>query len=220
MEKFARWSGVAHDVLSKSHNIKLGQVHQVLAACFGHQSYASFLEYDLAALNGGAKFVFFDGAAGLARAQGLGFTFTQERFQEMLFALKPSGITGGTWLAEPEEMLHAARLVFEDAGHPKIQEIKSAIGVGDGHHAVDAFTPLDVELIPDVLPFEVIGNVLAFNDKQSLSVPVLAKVQFRKVGRRMYAAGDLLSVEQTGQPHDYEPDDPEDGGDFFWMSED
>ncbi|MEE9476919.1 MAG: hypothetical protein V3V71_09710, partial [Roseateles sp.] len=73
MDQFSRWSGIAHALLVKqAPKIKLGQVHQLLAACLGHRTYASLRATDLDTLNGKPHYVLFDDAAGLARAEDLG----------------------------------------------------------------------------------------------------------------------------------------------------
>lgn len=217
MEKFARWSGVLYTALPKIHRIKLGQVHQLLAACFGHASYASFREADLQVLDRGAHYVCFDEAAGLQRAHCLGIPITEPQWREAWMTLKPSGVSGGTWLIEARDMGGAARVTFEDANHPQIQAIEQAIGMGDGHWATSARCLGDIDALPELLRFEVLGNVQAFGNDVSLSVPVAAEVAFKRIGRRMYDTGELLEVVQRGEPHEYEP---EFEADVFGMSED
>lgn len=216
MEKFARWSGVVHAALPKIHRVKLGQVHQLLAACLGHASYASFRESDLLVLNRGAHYVCFEEGAGLRRAHRLGIQLTQEQWREAWMALKPSGVSGHTWLIEPRGMDLAARLTFEGSGHPHIQAIKRAIGMGDGHWANSTRCLDETNALPEVLRFEVLGDVQASGNGVSISVPVTAECVFKRIGRRMYAAGELLSVVQHGAPREY---DPEFDGEFYGMSE-
>ena len=206
MTNFARWSGATQDVLRKFHPIKLGQAQQVLAAGLGHPSYSSFRDLDLAVLNAGARYAFFDGAAAFVRARSLGLVYTEAQFQELLSALSRADISGEMSVVMPEAMVWAARKAFDESRDLRFDEIRKSVGAGDRHVAYDSFCPLEVEDLPDVLPYEVIGDVLALSGMQTMSIPVLAKIEFRKIGRRLYAAGDLLSLEQTGQPFPYQPD--------------
>ncbi|MEO3711477.1 hypothetical protein [Roseateles flavus] len=217
MEKFARWSGVVYAALPKVHRVKLGQVHQLLAACFGHASYASFRDADLRVLNQGACYVCFDEGAGVRRANSLGIPITQAQWREAWMALKPSGVSGHTWLIEAREMELAARLTFENADHPQIQAIKRSIGMGDGHWASSARCLDEIDALPELLRFEVLGDVQAFGNNVLLSVPVTAECVFKRIGRGMYAAGELVNVVQRGAPREYEP---EFEGELYGMSED
>ncbi|MDG0857345.1 hypothetical protein [Roseateles puraquae] len=217
MDKFARWSGVVYTALPKVHRVKLGQVHQLLAACFGHASYASFRDSDLQVLNQGARYVCFDEAAGLRRARCLGILITEAQWREAWMSLKPSGVSGGTWIIEAQAMELAARVTFEDASHPEIQTIKQSIGMGDGHWANSARCLDDIDAMPELLRFEVLGDVQAYGNDVSLSVPVAAELAFKRIGRRMYAAGELLDVVRRGAPREYEPDFE---AEIYGMSED
>ena len=217
MEKFARLSGVAYAALRKSHPIKLGQVHQLLAAGFGHASLASFRLGDLQRLNRGVEFVCFDDAAVLARARGFGFDVTDAQWRDVGFALRPSGVLGGTWLTDLDGMAAAARFAFEASGHPSIEAIYRQIGSPDGLTAWSSRPLSDVATPPEILEFEVLGAVKAFGEPVCLSVPVACQVAFERIGRRMYAKGELRSVERCGEPTEYEP---EFEGEVYGMSED
>jgi hypothetical protein len=46
--------------------------------------------------------------------------------------------------------------------------------------------------------------VRAFTEHEALAVPVAAHVRFKRMGMRLYARGELLSVAQEGPPHPYE----------------
>ena len=217
MEKFARLSSVAHAALCKSHPIKLGQVHQLLAAGFGHASLASFRLGDLQRLNRGIEFVCFDDAAALARARGFGFDVTDAQWRDVGFALRPSGVLGGTWLTDLNGMAAAARFTFEASGHPSIEAIYRSIGSPDGLNAWSSRPLSDVAKLPEVLEFEVLGAVKAFGEPVCLSVPVACRIEFHRVGRRMYQQGVVQTIERCGEPAEYEP---EFEGEFYGMSED
>jgi hypothetical protein len=83
MDQFSRWSGIVHSLISKhTPKIKLGQVHQLLAACLGHRTYASLRATDLEILNQKPHYVLFDDGAGLARAMDFGLFVSVEQHGE------------------------------------------------------------------------------------------------------------------------------------------
>ena len=220
MDQFSRWSGIAHSLLSKhTPKIKLGQVHQLLAACLGHQTYASLRVADLETLNRKPHYVLFDEGAGLARATDLGLSLTEARWREATMAFRPSGITP-FWLTTMSGMDSAARLTFEDSFDSRIHAIKREIGFPDGHQATSTHRHCKEDEIPDFLRFDVHGEVRAYNEESSLVVPIVAVVQFAKVGRRMYGDGALVSLERLGPPRARDLDEDEYDGDVYWLSED
>lgn len=207
MEKFARWSGIAHTVLRKSHPmVRLGQAQEILAASFGHRTYASLRSHDLDVLNQGVRYVLFDDDAALNRASSLRVQMSLDEWRAVRHALQPSGVSGGTWLTDEVSMHSAACLTFEDSSHERIDAIVRSIGTSDGHWAKTSRCHAATGTLPDELKFGVEGDVRAFNDSASLAVPVLAEVVFHRVGNRFYAAGELLAVDQSGPPQEYEPD--------------
>lgn len=207
MDQFSRWSGIAHSLLSKQvPKIKLCQVHQLLAACLGHRTYASLRGIDLEILNQKPCYVLFDVEAGFARAKDLGLSLTIEQWQEVTMSLRPSGVTP-FWLTTICGMHRAAELTFADADDSRIYDIKLAFGFPDGHSATSSRCSTAEDDMPDVLRFYVEGEVQAFNDETTLVIPVIAVVEFQKVGRRIYGAGNLASVEQHGAPRKRELDE-------------
>ena len=90
--------------------------------------------------------------------------------------------------------------------------------MADGQHAFSTDRQVAESEIPEELRFTVQGEIRAFNENESLAVPVEAQVLFRRLGVRLYEQGELLSVRQTGTPYAYEPE--EDVGEFYYMSED
>lgn len=220
MDQFSRWSGVAHALLVKHvPKIKLGQVHQLLAACVGHRTYASLRAADLATLNQTRPlYVLFDEDAGLARATDLGLPVSQALWREATMALRPSGISP-FWLTTISGMHRAAELTFEDTFDSRLHDMKRLAGFPDGQRATACRCHSAENDVPDSLRFDVEGEVYAFNQGESLAVPVIAIVEYPKVGRRMYGNGALASVEQHGEPRTRAPDEDDDGGEFYWMSE-
>lgn len=221
MDQFSRWSGIAHSLLSQhTPKIKLGQVHQLLAACLGHRTYASLRISDLDTLNRKPHYVLLDESAGFARAADLGFSLTEAQWREVMMTLNPSGVTP-FWLTTMPGMDMAARLTFEHSSDPRITAIENEIGFPDGSRATSAQCHSKHDDMPEVLRFDVQGEVRAVGREAALSVPVRAVVEFPKVGRRMYADGAIVLLERLGEPRkrDLEEED-EDAGEYYWMSED
>lgn len=220
MDQFSRWSSVAHSLLSThTPKMKLGQVHQLFAACLGHRTYASLRVSDLEILNQKPHYVLFDEGAGLARAMDLGLSLTEAQWREVTMALRPSGITP-FWLTAMSGMDSAARLSFEDSFDSRIHATKREIGFPDGHRATSSHCHSKEDEMPDFLRFDVHGEVCAYNDETSLAVPVIAVVEFPKVGRRMYGDGTLVSLERLGDPRTRDWDEDEHDGEAYGMSED
>lgn len=222
MDKFSRWADIALPILSHSHSaIKRGQVIECLAAWLGHKTYASLRVSDLVALSAGAKYVIIDSRAAMARAAGFGFAVTPDQWLKVEMALKPSGISGGLWLVPFDGMQHAATLTFEDGRHPDIEAIWKPIGMPDGRSAsypLKEPMTADISAVPGDLTIGVHGWIRAFGSNVSLEVPIRAAVIFKRLGRRIFAKGEILSVKQIGQPRSYEHED--DGGEIYGMSED
>jgi hypothetical protein len=221
MNKFARWSQVVHSTLAKSHpKLKLGQAQEILAAAFGHRTYASLRAQDLALIEQDAKYILLDDELPIRRAESFGIPMTPDEWGAAAGALRPSGVSGGSWITHEKTMHLAARLVFEDTRHAAFDEITRAIGMPDGRHATTSRCLSAEGSLPEELKFVVEGEVRAFSMSQSdvnLAVPVTCEVAFIRTGRRFYAEGSLLSVQQAGQPHSYEPEFEMDS---YGMSED
>ncbi|MDC6177107.1 hypothetical protein [Ralstonia solanacearum] len=218
MDQFSRWSGIVHALLvNHVPKIKLGQVHQLLAACLGHRTYASLRTTDLETLNRKPHYVLFDVDAGLARAAELGLAVPESRWREATVALSPSGVTS-FWLTSIDGMHSAARLVFEDTFNSRAHAMKHLVGYPDGQRATSSRCHSVHDDVPDILRFDVEGEVFAYNQETSLAAPVIAIVEFPKIGRRMYGNGTLVSAEQHGEPKPRTSDD-DDGGEFYWMPE-
>lgn len=219
MDQFSRWSGIAHALLSQqSSRVRLGQIHQLLAACLGHRTYASFRAEDHSTLNQQPHYVLFDDAAGLSRASELGLRIAPEAWKKVTLELKPSGITP-FWLTTKSGMHSAARVAFEDSADDRISSIKSAMGFPDGHRATSSRCHSEDDDLPVALRFDVFGEAHGYSETESLATPVTVVVEFPRIGRRIYGDGVLVSVEQSGVTFARDPDD-DNGGDVFWMSED
>jgi hypothetical protein len=189
-----------------------------LLCWLGHRTYASLKVHDLDILHGTAKYAIIDTQAAIDRANNLDFPVTDEQWREVEIALRPSGISGNLWLTSMSSMHSAARLTFEDEHHPDIFSIWKPIGMADGHLATSSICHAIEGSHPEELRYTVKGELRAFNERDSLAVPVVAQVLFKRIGLRIYAMGELLSVAQEGQPQPYEPDFEGDG-ETYGMSE-
>lgn len=205
MNKFSKWTGITHSILTKSHpKLKLSQARECLATWLGHRTYASLCVQDLDALLGAARYAIVDAQAAIDRARNFGFPITSEQWREVEMALSPSGISGGLWLIDMGRMHSAARITFEDQSHGDIDSILQPIGMADGRSATSTVCQAAEGNHPEELRFTVHGEVQAFNEHDAIAVPVVAHVLFKRVGMRLYAQGELLSVTQEGPQHPYE----------------
>jgi hypothetical protein len=218
MTKFTRWSGIAHSILIKSHRkTKLGHAQEVLAAYLGHRTYASLRTHDLAVLQNQAKYVLVDPEKALNRAAGLDIPLTADDWLAVEHAIRPSGISGETWLVGEQSMHLAARLTLENSGDRRLYDIAHRIGLCDGIRTTDTRCHSSPGEFPEKLKFTVEGEVRTGKAEAYLAIPVVCEVAFPRVGKRFYASGELLSVEQSGPPTEYEPE--EEQMDFSYLSE-
>jgi hypothetical protein len=209
MSKFTRWSGIAHAILAKSHpKIKLGQSREILAAYLGHRTYASFRMRDLSVLEGQAEYVLVDPESAVIRARGLDLPLTSDEWNVVEMALRPSGVSGETWLIPEGSMRSAASITFTDSGDPRLSKIAHDIGMVDEYRASDTRRLSPPGEFPPLLKFEVDGEVRAFNDKGNFAVPVVCEISFPRVGNRFYGAGQVESVSLRGKPEEYDPEEP------------
>lgn len=217
MDKFSKWTGLAHSTIIKHHpKFKRSQACECLAAWLGHRTYASLRVQDLAALNKGVKHAIVDAQAAMERAESFGFPLTREQWRDVELTLTPSGVSG-MWLTEMRTMGLAARLAFEDNAHPDANAIAQAIGMTDGRWCEKVLCHTPEATFPEQLRFTVYGTVRAFNDEVSLATPVLAEVIFRRVGARLYVEGQIQAVTRNGEPYPYESEfdgDDYGGGDY------
>lgn len=218
MTKFTRWSGIAHSILAKSHRkIKLGHAQEILAAYLGHRTYASLRMQDLAVLQDQAKYVLIDPEMALNRASSIDIQLTVDDWHSVEMALKPSGVSGNTWLVGEPSMHLAANLTFEDSYDRRLSDIGDLIGMCNGYRAINTRCHSSPGEFPKELKFTVEGEVRAMNAEAHLAVPVVCEIIFPRIGNRFYASGELLSVKQSGQPKEYEPEEYE--PDFGFLSE-
>lgn len=209
MSKFTRWSGIAHAILATSHpKIKLGQSREILAAYLGHRTYASLRTGDLDVLEGLAKYILVDPESAVTRARGLDVPLTPDEWNAVEMALRPSGVSGETWLVPEESMRLAASITFTDSGDPRLSKIARDIGMVDEYRASNTRRLSPTGELPLLLRFDVYGEVRAFNDEGNFAVPVVCEVNFPRIGNCFYGAGHVESVSLRGIPEEYEPEEP------------
>lgn len=218
MTKFARWSGIVHSVLAKSYRkVKLGHSRELLSAYFGHRTYASLRVHDLAVLEDRAKYVLINRKMALERASSMSLPLADDIWREAEMALKPSGVSGDTWLVDEQNMRLAAELTFRDSLDPNLRNISQSIGRSEGRQVTRIRCHSIPGEFPNELQFTVDGEVLAFNENAHLAIPIECKVNFPRVGKRFYALGEVRSVELRGPPKEYEPEEPD--FDYAYLSE-
>lgn len=210
MSKFTRWSRIAHTILVQSHpKIKLGQTREILAAYLGHRSYASLQVQDIDVLDEHAKYVLVDPEFALIRARRLNTRLSPDDWNRVEMALKPSGVTGKTWLIREDRMHLAASFTITDANDSRLNKIISDIGMGDGYRSSHTQCHSPLGEFPRDLRFTVEGEIRAFNDAGHFAVPVVCEVSFPRVGNRFYGVGQVESVAQRGEPKSYEAQEPQ-----------
>ena len=209
MTKFVRWSGIAHSILAKSHrNIKLGHAREILSAYLGHRTYASLRSHDLAVLQDQAQYVLVDSQMALERAASLGFFVAESDWLKVEMALKPSGVSGKTWLIGELSMQLAASITVEESSDLRVRAIGNHIGMVDYYRSIRANCGSPMGELPEELMFTVTGEIGVQGDDGCWAFPVVSTVVFQRVGNRFYGAGQVQSVEQVGQPTEYEPEEP------------
>lgn len=209
MDQFTRWSGVIHAALSKqAPQIKLGHIHQLLAACLGHRTYASFRAKDLGTLNERPQYALFNVDAGMDRALDLGLPLTETSWKGATMLIRPSGITP-FWLTTITGMKHAAELTFEDSFDSKIHSIKTMLGFPNGQRATSSHCHTAENQLPNILKFDVLGEVQTYTSEVLIAIPVLTTIEFMKIGHRMYSKGTIVAARQYGEPRVLNPDDEE-----------
>lgn len=190
--------------------IKLGQVHQILAACLGHRTYASLQFADLNALNQRPRYALFDMDAGKDRALDLRLPLTEIHWQEVTMLLSPSGVTP-FWLTTVAGMHRAAQLTFEDYFDFRILQIENASDFPNTQRATSSRSHTEGDQVPSILRFDVNGEVQIYIQDALFAISVFAVVDFKKIGNRMYDEGRIVSAKQSGDPRLLTPDEAEDG---------
>lgn len=210
MSKFARWSQIAHTILAKSHpEIKPGTVREILAAYLGHRTYASFRRHDCDALDEQAKYVLADPESARFRARNLDAPLTTDEWNEVEAALKPSGATGRAWLIQEGGMYRAAASTIASADDTRLHAIARNIGMVDGYRSSNTRCHSPSGAFPLDLRFTVVGEIRARSDAGRFAIPVVCEVGFRRVGIRLYGAGQVKAVAQRGEPRACEHEEPD-----------
>lgn len=219
MDKFKFWASKVEKSLLPSHP-KLKHCHacEILAAAFGHKTYASFHLKDENALNLSTKYIILDSELALDRAKKLQYNLTCDEWATSIDITSRSGNSGGNWLINASSMLTAARLVFEDSSHQKFDEIEPDLKNRLGNIATNVQYSSLQEHLPDnwnissngelknELEFIVEGDFRYYGKQNGIAVPFEIRVIFERVGKRFYSEGILRSVIQNPSTKEFEPD--------------
>lgn len=219
MDKFKFWASKVNESLQSSHpKLKHSQACEILAAALGHKTYASFHLNDEDAINGSAKYILLDGTLPLSRAKNLGFNLAPEDWASAVNEIKRSGNSRNCWLVDANSMFNAARIIFEDSSHQKLEEIETNASNGLGKVAtnIQCFPPqnpssLDWHISPNgdllgKLEFMIEGEARAWSESGAIAVPLRSLIIFERIGKRLYSEGMRITVEQSGALYEFEPE--------------
>jgi hypothetical protein len=212
MTTFRSWTDLVHTKLETSiRRAKRSHIQEILAAAFGHRTYASFRVQDLEAVNSGnAKYLLLDDSAALERAAVLGLVLSAELWNQAKMTLSPSGISRGAWFTDFSRMENAANLVFEHSNDEQFVRIWQKYGQTPQGRRVP-YAPRKPEqnsgALPDTLTVVVNGEQVVQGYPLDTVVPVTAVVRFQLVARRGYAKGELSEVLESGALYVEEPEE-------------
>lgn len=209
MNLFAKWTEIAHLILVKHYpKIKLNQTRELLSTWVGHKTYASLKMHDLQIINEErGLYIIVSNDDVLERASRLGIDLIFDHWILVHQKLSRSGISRGYWLVWMRSMIHSACNIFEVAHHPEKFNISRQIGTLDGFRNTEIVRTTDLDGYPLQLTVDINSQLLSFNTSESLYFPVHGRVSFERIGARIYAEGQLISLEQTGPSGHYEKTD-------------
>lgn len=230
MDKFKFWASEVEKSLKPSHpKLKHCNACEILAAAFGHNTYASFHLNDEDAINGNAKYILLDDKLPIIRAKKLGFNLSDEEWTAAITVISRSGNSRCCWLVEASSMFTAARIIFEDSPHQKLDDIQlnTTNMLGKVATNIQCFPPQDPSSVNwyispfggllEKLEFMVEGEAHAWCESSAIAVPLKSLVIFERIGKRIYSEGRLITIEQSGASYEFEP---EFENDFCYFSED
>lgn len=210
MSVFSQWCRVAHHHFSLNRSkLRLGQVHEIMAAGMGHRTYASFKVNDLSRLNE-AAYALISVEAMVRRASDLGATLNPELCRDAVSDLRIRPVADD-WAREivvGENMNWAIRRSLQNANHPEGSELALEIGA-----TFDSFTALTTE---PVLPFDRTGKqwhwrvrctAHATRGEEFFDMPVHADVRFSRIGQRLLSQPVVVGLQRDGKWVEYDPSD-------------
>lgn len=152
-----------------------------------------------------AKSILLDSDMALQRAVRLGLMITLSQWQEAVSKITNSGSSEESYIGTSSVMENVAKIAFNDSADPFFEQLGGPVGINDGHSANRAELVENVTTGMDLLRFRVYGEVRSFAEHNPIAYPVVAEIQFRRLGRQLYGDGKLVRVERNGPPEQYEP---------------
>lgn len=220
MSVFSQWCRVVHHHFSlNGSKLRLGQVHEIMAAGMGHRTYASFKLHDLPRLNE-AAYALISVEAMVRRASDFCTALNPELCQDAVSDLRIRP-TADEWAREVvvgENMEWAIRQSLQNANHPEGRELALEIDA-----TFDGFTLLTTE---PVLPVDLAGNewhwrlecmAHASREQQFFDLPVHADVRFCRIGQRLLSQPVVDGLQRDGRWEEYDP--ANDGFDYDYVSD-
>lgn len=152
-----------------------------------------------------AKSVLLDNDMALQRAERLGLMITPPQWQAAVSTITRSGSSEESYIGTSAMMENVAQIAFNDNADPFFEQLGGLVGINDGHSANWAELIENITTGMGLLRFRVYGDVRSFGEHDPIAYPVVAEVQFRRLGGQLYGDGKLVRVERNGPPERYEP---------------
>ena len=205
MSVFPSWCRSAQKQFSSPRaRLSLGQAQEVLAAGLGHGTYASFRLSDLAAIERTAyALVSFE--AMKKRAAEFGAQLSDEACHAALHGMRFGAQVQGRYVVPDTNLGNIFHILVSDSDHPLQAEIASELqaeanGIQPGYG--EPCTPWDPTAA--AWRWRARGAFQFMTEEKDLAVPIDVEIEFRRLGRRLFATGEIVSVERAGEPYEYE----------------
>lgn len=209
MSVFSNWSYTARKRLAAAgFRLPLGQVHQILAAGFGHGSLASFRQEDHDALENAPRGVV-DIDKMQRRAEDFNLKFDWYELFDALPALHEDGrATHPPYTSLKRFWAGVTQLVSENI-KPIEDEIASSVGGKLYKSEVTEAKPLGpIEASLTEWKWQATGFVYVECDDGYFQVPMTAEVAFPKRGRHLMDQGYITRLSKSGDAQPYDEDFP------------
>jgi len=207
MSVFLNWCRSAQKQFSNPRvRLSLGQAQEVLAAGLGHRTYASFRSSDLTALEGTAyALVSFE--AMRKRAAEFGAQLSDEACHAALHGMRFGAQDQGRYVIPDTNLGIVFRILVSDSDYPMRAEIARELqaqinGINAGYGK--PCTPWDISAV--AWRWRAHSDFHFMTEEKDLAVPIDVEIEFRRLGRHLFAKGEIVSVERVGEPYEYEPE--------------